>query len=325
MKHHLPNGTFRNNAELGLTHASLANVAKWKWAAPKVKPIVFPAKAIDKALLASAEVKAATWIGHASFLVQYQGFNIITDPHFSDRASPSQQLGPKRTTPAAIALADLPHIDVVVLSHDHYDHLDEYSVTALCRKQGDRPPLFLVPLGIGAWLSKRGIRSWRELDWWQSCDLSTPNAGEVRFTAVPVQHFSGRGLKPNNTLWAGFVVEYDCEGESPYKLFFAGDTGYSQDFTEIGAKFGAMDLSLIPIGAYEPRWFMREMHVNPDEAVQIHLDVNSKRSLAMHWGSFILTDEPMDEPPKQLALAKQKYGLADQDFVAVMHGETIHL
>lgn len=319
-KHHLPNGRFRNNSKLNMTHSSVTNVFKWKLELSLVKRINFPVVEQSPSELEAVSDRRVTWIGHASFLIQFDGLNILTDPHFSKRASPVQFAGPKRTTQPAIALSDLPHIDVVVVSHDHYDHLDLKSVRGLHERQKDNPPLFVVPLRVGEWLSKRGIDSWVELDWGESTQYK-----DWTFHAVPVQHFSGRGLKPNNTLWAGWVLEHKAESDSPYKLFFAGDTGYSDDFRDIGERFGEMDLSLLPIGAYEPRWFMKEVHVNPEEAVQIHLDVKSKKSIGMHWGSFILTDEAMDEPPKKLELAKSKHGLSADEFIVVDHGEAVKI
>ncbi len=320
MKRHHAKGYFRNNAHLKLTHTRLSNVAKWKLESNKVARHCFPIVDQDWDALLDPSRQAVTWIGHATFLIQSNGLNILTDPHFSDRASPLQSIGPRRTTPPAIPIERLPDIDVVVISHDHYDHLDLRSVQALWRKQVSKPPLFVVPLKLGAWLSKRGINHWVELDWWQS----TGHEGCL-FHAVPVQHFSGRGLKQNNTLWAGWIIEFPAQNKSTeaFKIFFAGDTGYSDDFAEIGRVHGPIDLSLIPIGAYEPRWFMKEVHVNPEEAVKIHLDVGSKKSIGMHWGSFILTDEAMDEPPKHLERAARKAGLSPDDFTVAQHGEAI--
>lgn len=312
--HHLPNGCFRNRADLKQVHTSLWNVIKWKWNSPKVKRVALPLADQEAARTQrnDAASRNITWIGHASFLIQYQGLSILTDPHFSDRASPFQFAGPKRTTPPALRVDELPEIHVVVISHDHYDHLDRASVLALNKRQASKPPLFVVPLRLGEWLTRQGIHNWVELDWWESTEYEG-----WTFSAVPVQHFSGRGLKPNNTLWAGWVMQ-SPEG---YSVFFAGDTGYSDDFAEIGGRFGPIDLSLIPIGAYEPRWFMKDVHANPEDAVRMHVDVGSRHSIGMHWGSFVLTDEPMDEPPKGLIKARQKWGVAAEDFTVMGHGE----
>lgn len=300
-----------------MQHTHLLKILKWKWQNRKVSKQVQPVHTVDLPQQQSTDTQTHfTWIGHATFLIQHQGINILTDPVFSKRASPFQFAGPKRVTPAAMNIDELPPIHIVVISHDHYDHLDKNSVLQLARQQST-PPLFVVPLGIGKWLSKRDIHSWEELDWWQS----TQSHG-WRFSAVPVQHFSGRGLKPNNTLWAGWVLESlpDNAGKVQ-RIFFAGDTGYSQDFKQIAQHFGPMDIALLPIGAYSPRWFMQEIHVNPEEAVQIHCDLNARLSIGMHWGAFVLTDEPMDEPPKQLAAARKKYQLQDEDFITLEHGQ----
>lgn len=321
LKHHLANGLFRNNAELNNTHTSLLAALKWQWKKPKRKASKQSINIECKEqLLNTNNCSQLTWIGHATFLIQYEGVTILTDPVFSERASPIKFLGPKRATPPAIDISSLPKIDIVLISHDHYDHLDKNSVLELYKKQSKNPPIFIVPLKVGKWLSNRGICSWFELDWWESI-----NVLKWKFTAVPVQHFSGRGLKQNNTLWAGWVMESPTELNTFKRFFFAGDTGYSKDFQAIGKRFGNMDVSLIPIGAYEPRWFMKEVHVNPDEAVQIHLDVKSKFSIAMHWGSFPLTDEPLEEPPLQLAQAKIKFKVPDQEFITLNHGEIVSL
>lgn len=320
-KHHLANGRFRNNAELNNTHTSLIKALKWQLSKPKIAALAQQIVDNKAKLLGEHEQSQAVWIGHATFLVQHQGLTILTDPVFSERASPVQFAGPKRTTDAAISISELPHIDIVVVSHDHYDHLDKQSVIELWQKQSDNPPIFVLPLKLGKWFSKLGIDNWIELDWWQAAVVKG-----WTFTAVPVQHFSGRGLVQNNTLWAGWVMESaETKQQNSKRIFFAGDTGYSDDFKQIGAKFGHMDLSLLPIGAYEPRWFMKEVHVNPEEAVKIHLDVKSTFSIGMHWGSFVLTDEHMDAPPKALEVAKSKHFIAADEFITVTHGEVLPL
>lgn len=320
-KHHLANGLFRNNADLKNTHASLRAALKWQWKKPRTSSVKQPINEIDRNQLQNAKhCSQLTWIGHATFLLQHDGITILTDPVFSMRASPLSFLGPKRITPAAVDISLLPRVDVVVISHDHYDHLDKSSVLALYRQQETQPPVFVVPLKVGKWLSKIGIDCWYELDWWQSVEVLG-----WTFTAVPVQHFSGRGLRQNNTLWAGWIMESSNNRSDSKTFFFAGDTGYSKDFKEIGDRFGPIDVSLLPIGAYAPRWFMQEVHVNPEEAVKIHLDVKSKLSIAMHWGSFPLTDEPLEEPPLQLEHAKRRYSVPQSEFITVTHGEIIHL
>jgi N-acyl-phosphatidylethanolamine-hydrolysing phospholipase D len=263
---------------------------------------------------------AVTWVGHATVLVQIGGLNILTDPQFSERAFPVQWAGPKRHQPPALRLAELPRIDVVVVSHNHYDHLDLGSVKALNAQAGG-PPLFVVPLGNERLLAEQGIINTKALDWWDSVEVKG-----VRVNLVPVQHWSRRTLTDANTcLWGGFVLEGQNKGRQR-RVFFGGDTGYSSvDFQAIGAKFGPIDLGLIPIGAYAPRWFMAPQHVDPDEAVKIHKDIRARRSLGIHWGTFQLTDEPLDQALVDLAAARRKHALADGEFFTVKHGDTRRL
>ncbi len=249
-----------------------------------------------------------TWIGHATFLIQTKGLNILTDPMFSERASPFSFAGPKRLVPPGVALKHLPKIDAVVISHDHYDHLDADSVKAI--GNGAR---YFVPLGYTAWFRGCGIDNVQELDWWDSAML-----GGLRFHAVPNQHFSGRTLfDRNEVLWAGWVIETRAG-----KIYFSGCTGYAPLFKEIGNRLGPMRLSVIPIGGYNPRWFMRTMHVDPPEAVRIHQDVRSEQSVGMHWATFELTDEHLSEPPAYLAKALQEAGVSEDRFVVMKIGET---
>jgi L-ascorbate metabolism protein UlaG (beta-lactamase superfamily) len=263
---------------------------------------------------------SVTWIGHATALVQMGHVNVLTDPHFSERASPVQWMGPKRWQPPAVRLEELPRIDIVLISHSHYDHLDEGSVLRLNAQTGG-PPLFVVPLGVERWLEGVGITNTRALDWWDSVKV-----GEVTVHLTPVQHWSRRTLTDaNTTLWGGFVVEGASRGKAR-RVFFSGDTGYSrQHFTEIGSRFGGFDLALLPIGAYEPRWFMGAQHVDPEEAVQIHRDIGARLSVGIHWGTFQLTDEPLDQAATDLAAARGKRGVDSREFVTLRHGQTLRL
>jgi L-ascorbate metabolism protein UlaG (beta-lactamase superfamily) len=256
---------------------------------------------------------AVTWIGHATALIQIGGLNVLTDPHFSQRASPVQWAGPKRWQPPGVALADLPRIDIVVISHNHYDHLDAKSVKALSAQAGG-PPLFVVPLGLEHWMADEGIRNVRALDWWQAVE----QAG-VQVHLVPAQHWSRRGWSDTmRTLWGGFVI-----AGGGRRAFYAGDTGYSAAlFKDVGAHLGPFDLALLPIGSYEPRWFMGKQHVSPDDAVQMHMDLRARRSLGIHWGTFALSDEPIDQPLADLAAAKTRFGIAEDDFITLRHGAT---
>lgn len=257
-----------------------------------------------------------TWIGHSTLLLQCAGTNLLTDPHLSERASPLSWAGPKRHTPPGLGPHDLPPIHWVLLSHNHYDHLDLPTLRWLNRQPGDPPPRIIAPLGLGKFLTERGLRDVVELDWWEQTSFR-----DWTVQAVPVQHFSARTpLDRNKTLWAGYVVEH-----SSLRFFFAGDTGYSADFHLIGQKLGPMDLAAIPIGAYAPRWFMRTVHVNPEEALKIHRDVRARCSVAIHWGTFSLTDEPLDEPPRRLRAALVREGIPKDTFLTMQHGETRRL
>ena len=329
-RHHR-RGSYQNN-HVEFTGKTLADVLRWRWHATRHALPPAPAAPIPRVspdlefLHANAKAGArmqpsVTWIGHATAMVQLGGLTLLTDPIFSNRASPVPFAGPARHQPPGISLHELPHIDLVLASHNHYDHLDDASVQALSRQPGG-PPLFVVPLGLKAWLAARGVHHAVELDWWQQHRL-----GEVDVALVPAQHWSGRGLHDRmKTLWGGFAVfAPDCH------LFYAGDTGYSRDFQDIRSHFasrqspaagGGFDIALLPIGAYEPRWFMAEQHVNVHEAVKTHHDLCAKRSMGVHWGTFALTDEALDEPPQVLARLRSEQGLHDDAFFVLAIGQT---
>jgi N-acyl-phosphatidylethanolamine-hydrolysing phospholipase D len=266
-------------------------------------------------LKANRSEPTLTWIGHASFLLQLKGVNILTDPHLTARASPVGFAGPKRVVPPGLDFADLPHIDAVVISHNHYDHLDRETVRRLAAQDGGSPRFF-VPLKLKAWFDNEGIHDVVELDWWDQSDFK-----DLKFTFVPAQHWSKRTLTDQDkTLWGGWVIE-----QPNFRFFFAGDTGYSPVFKDIGKRLGFVDLAAIPIGAYEPRWFMSIMHANPADAVKIHQDIHARHSVGMHWGTFVLTDEPLDEPPVKLDEARRAAGIAPDAFFVMKHGETRNL
>lgn len=259
-----------------------------------------------------------SWIGHATFLLQFSGLNILTDPQFSERASPLSWAGPQRVVPAAIKLHDLPDIDAVIISHDHYDSLDVQSVIELAAHNKKRKLTFIVPLGMKAWFQNLDLPAAHviELDWAQATTIN-----DVTFTAEPSQHWGKRTLFDTfDRLWASWVIT-----SNKGKIFFAGDTGYADHFKQIGEKYNGFELALLPIGAYEPRWFMQSYHVNPEEAVQIHKDIGSNYSIAMHWGTFILTDEPLTEPPLKLTEALSKHQIPASVFEVYQHGETRNL
>jgi N-acyl-phosphatidylethanolamine-hydrolysing phospholipase D len=262
-------------------------------------------------LKANAGETTVTWIGHATLLVQTGGVNILTDPHLSERASPVSFAGPKRVVPPALTFEELPRIDLVLISHNHYDHLDDRTVRRLA---SNGSPRFLVPLGLEDWFRRRGIRNVREMDWWE-----TEEVLGLTLHFVPVQHWSARSpFDRNETLWGAWVVE-----RPGFRFHFCGDAGYSAHFREIARRFGSFDLAALPIGAYEPRWFMKAAHLNPPEAVRVHQELHSRFSIAIQWGTFVLSDEPLDEPPARLAEALEAAGVNPSRFVTLRHGETI--
>ena len=250
-----------------------------------------------------------TYIGHATTYLQSPSLSVLTDPQFSLRASPLRFAGPKRFRPPALHLEELPGVDAVVISHNHYDHLDLPTLAALQRKF---KPTFIVPLGNAKLLTETGLKNLVELDWWQSHE---------GVQLVPAQHWSARSLRDRNqALWGGFVLHMDGR-----KIFFAGDTGYGPHFKWIQDRLGAMDLSLLPIGAYEPRSFMKEQHMNPKDAMQAHFDLGSKQSFAIHYETFRLTDEGYHEPRQWLERLKLEHNLAPPDFLLPRIGETLVL
>ena len=274
---------------------------------------------------ASADVVTATWIGQSSWLLQLGGLNLLTDPVFSRRASPLSWAGPARVNPPGIALDALPPIDAVVVSHDHYDHLDVASIVAL-RKRFGEDLTFVAPLGFPAWFAKLGIRRVVELDWWQNAIVPLPGGGELAITATPAQHWCRRGPGDARRLWSSFALRADAATGASRSVFFAGDSGYCPAFREIGERAGPFDLSLVPIGAYEPRWFMEPAHMNPEEAVQVYADLGARGAFAgMHWGTFILTDEPVNEPPARARTAWTERGLPPADLRLPAIGETIRI
>lgn len=249
----------------------------------------------------------ATLIGHSTVLIQHQGIHILTDPVFSERASPFSFAGPKRYTRPALALDNLPAIDAIVISHNHYDHLDVATVKALGNQ-----PLWLVPLGLKSWFAQFDIDNVVELDWWQSYQLNG-----VEIQALPSQHWSRRGLfDTNESLWASWAFKWN-----DFTAWFGGDTGYNPvQFKEIGEALGQVDLAMIPTGAYEPRWFMKYHHVNPADAVEIFKDINARSAFGIHWNAFVLTAEAVDEPPQALKAALQANGIDPARFQAINTG-----
>jgi L-ascorbate metabolism protein UlaG (beta-lactamase superfamily) len=263
---------------------------------------------------------AITFIGHSTFLLRTASMTFITDPVFTSHAGPLGRLGPRRVRPPALDASALPPIDVVLVSHNHYDHLQPRSLRLFAGHAS-----FVAPLGLRNILPSkggreagleggRGSRVVCELDWWDRVSV-----GAAEITCVPAQHFSARTpWDRNHTLWCGFVVSVDG-----ITLYFAGDSGYSPQFAEIGARCPRIDVALLPIGAYEPRWFMLPMHMNPEEAVRVHLDVQARTSIAMHFGTFHLTDEGIDDPLRALEAARAVADVAPDAFRVLDFGETV--
>jgi len=311
----LEDGIFVNN------YVSHRNSFKdfWRWRMESKKPqsISFPiANNNPEYLKSNKSERTITWVGHSTFLLQIDSINILTDPHFTKRASPLGFVGPKRTTPPGLKIEDLPFIDFVLISHNHYDHLDSKTIQLLLNRQNQNQPTFFVPLKLKKTISKLGAKNIFEHEWWQMTKFK-----DLEIHSVPVQHWSKRTVNDTNkTLWCGWVIQ-----ANNFKYFFPGDTGYSQDFQDIQKKFGTFDLVTIPIGAYAPRWFMKDTHCNVEEAIKIHKDIKSKKSIAMHWGTFQLTDEPMDEPIKLLQELSEKFKLEKDEFIHMTHGETIKI
>ena len=252
------------------------------------------------------------WIGHSTFLIKKNGLTILTDPVFSNRASPLKNIGPKRLIPPAISLDSLPNIDFVTVSHNHYDHLDIRSLKEISLRNPEAK--FLVPAGDMKLLKKKKIQNANEFEWWQSYKTEG-----IEFIFTPVQHWSKRGLfDRNKSLWGGWFIKFD-----DFSIFHAGDTGYSDDFKETKLRLGSPKYAFIPIGAYDPEWFMAESHVNPEDAIQIMLDLEAENSFGMHWATFKLTDEDTFEPKERLDLAMKNKNM--NNFIALKPGSVINL
>ncbi|HEU5145723.1 MAG TPA: MBL fold metallo-hydrolase [Chryseosolibacter sp.] len=251
-----------------------------------------------------------TYINHATFLIQLDGVNILTDPVWSKRVSPFKWIGPKRMSPPGIQFGDLPRIHAVLLTHNHYDHLDIETMRMVFTAHH---PQIIAPLGLKKFLDQNYIRGCAELDWWQEMQVN-----DLVIESLPAQHFSGRGLLDRDaTLWCGYAVKSRAGN-----IYFAGDTGYNdKTFREIGARSGPFRVSILPIGAYKPEWFMSPIHVSPEDAVRIHLDVKSQNSIAMHFGTFPLADEGEREPVEDLRVALKKRGIDGQEFITLKPGE----
>jgi N-acyl-phosphatidylethanolamine-hydrolysing phospholipase D len=311
----------------GSVERGLADVLRWmaerRRSPPPPDP---PLSAFSSATPAFTRPRAgeralgATWVGHAATLLQLGALNVLTDPVWGERASPFRFVGPRRRVPPGIAFDDLPPIDLILVSHDHYDHLDRPTVRRLARRFPDAR--WAAPAGVGRWLRRAGAAAVSEHVWWDS-----ERADDLTVSCVPARHFSGRTpWGRNRTLWCGWVVR--AGGRA---VFFAGDTAWHPEFAEIAHRFGPFDLALLPIGAYAPRWMMEPVHMEPEEAVQAYRQLVETHEalghpppsmLPIHWGTFRLTDEPLDEPPRRLAEAWRSAGLAPERLWLLRPGET---
>lgn len=296
---------------LGYEEQGFTQLLKWitsrkpgEWTELSEEDVKFGEKPADRI---SDSTQVITYVNHSTFLIQTDGLNIITDPVYSERVSPFSFAGPKRMRPPGIKFEDLPEIDFVLLSHNHYDHLD---ITTLKRIKESHDPTFITPLGVDLYLNKKGISKTISLDWWEETSASDL----VNIAAVEAQHFSSRGMfDRDKTLWAGFVIK-----SQNGNIYFAGDTGYNTFFTEIGERYAPIKTAIIPIGAYIPRWFMSPVHVDPAQAVQIHKDVKSEFSIGMHYGTFPLADDGQVQPIQDFNKA-----VGDENFVLIGEGERL--
>ena len=285
-----------------------------KWIRSDIEPVITKIELSSEwqNLDLSKDDNYAIWIGHSTFLIKKNGVTILTDPIFSNRASPLRNIGPKRLIPPAIPLDELPSIDIVTVSHNHYDHLDIRSLKNLSKN--NPKAIFLVPAGDKKLLKRKKIKNVYDFDWWKSIEHK---GFEITFT--PVQHWSKRSLfDRNKSLWGGWFFKH-----KDYSFYHAGDTGYSKDFIDTKIKLGSPKYAFIPIGAYDPEWFMAESHVNPEDAVQIMLDLEAEKSFGMHWATFVLTDEDTIEPKIRLEKAMMEH--KDLEFTSVVPGSIINL
>lgn len=312
--HHRERGFANTNP----SQAPASGWFRWRFFVSRILATTFHPRTADlpraapdlAALHGPAGQATVTWVGHSTLLVQLDGVNLLTDPQWSERASPVSFGGPRRFMPPGLRFEDLPPIHLVLISHDHYDHLD---VATVKRLAAVHRPRFLVPLGHKAWFADYGITDVEELDWWQS-----RQERGLTLTCVPAQHFSGRTLwSRNRRLWSGWTVQGRTK-----RFFFAGDTGYYDAFKEIGARLGPFDLAAIPIGAYVPATIMRASHTTPEEALQIFADVRGRQFVPIHWGTFDLAEEALDEPPRRLEADARRRGLGPDRVWVLKHGET---
>ncbi len=315
--HHLPNGLFRNPPGSPRREVDMPTMLRFftRMTRQGRVPVDIPDGHVLPQSQAIATLRdmqgcdSITWLGHASFLIRLAGKTIITDPYLTDYAGPGR-FGPKRFVDSGIAIENLPPIDILLISHNHYDHLDEETLSRLPNKEQIE---VIAPLRLGAFFLKRGFQRVTELDWdEQTC------VGPVTVTALPVVHWSRRNARDTNrTLWAGFSI---CGADQ--HLFFGGDSAYGEVFRSIGERYGPFDAAMIGIGAYEPRKIMRASHASPEEAVQIGKDIGARAIIGMHWGTVTLTEEPVFEPPRRFLAAGAQQGYRQEDLWVMAIGET---
>ena len=322
--HHRPGGGFRNPWGGGRGERRTGGFFRWQLerALKSLPPNPHP----EELPLADPDVRTprgvqgelrATWVGHATLLLQMGRVNVLTDPIWSRRCSPVQWSGPARLAPPGLSFGSLPAVDVVLLTHDHYDHLDVGTVRRLHGARGAELT-WVTPLGYREWFARLGVWNVVELDWDQTAVIEADGA-PVSVTAVPSRHWTRRRYRAHTRLWCSFVVSAPGGGTT----LFVGDSGYFAEFATVGPAFGPFDLIGMPIGAYDPRWFMAEAHMNPEEAVRTYLDLGGRGVMAgLHWGTFRLTDEDMLEPPVRAKAAWRKAGLPKTDLWIPQHGET---
>lgn len=312
--HHVEGG-FRN---LDPDFRRPSGWTRWTFLGGRVWASLASARAFEAPRVANdgAELRAGllnpsvTWVGHSTLLVQVDGLSVLTDPHWGSRAGPLSWAGPRRLGRPGLAFEHLPRIDVVVISHDHYDHLDLGTVQRLAETHA---PLFLVPLGLKAWFADNGMRRVEELDWWQEREYRG-----VRFVCLPAQHFSQRTpWDANRRLWASWAVL-----GRERRLYFGGDTGYFAGFKEAGRRLGPFDLAALAIGAYLPPEIMKAVHTTPEEAVQAFVDLDARILLGIHWGTFDLAEEPLGEPPARMLAEIRRRDLDPARAWILKQGET---
>ncbi|GBQ29107.1 MBL fold metallo-hydrolase [Gluconacetobacter sacchari] len=308
-------------AAAGARQGGLGEILRWQrrrrglpaWSVP---PVATPTG--DPYALPAPGTVHVTFIGHSTFLLRLPradgtALTVLTDPIFSDRCSPVRWAGPRRVLPPGRSLDALPRVDLVLVSHCHYDHLDLPSLAALARR--DAPAVVTAP-GNARHIRKAGLHTIVECDWWQGHDI-----GALRVTSTPARHGSARTpFDANRALWCGFDIRPTGDGPAP-SVFFAGDSGHGRHWAQIRARLGAPDIALLPVGAYDPRFLMEPVHITPEEAVSAMIDLEAGQAVGMHYGTFRLTDEPYDEPLRRLAAARAAAGLAADRFVGLGHGE----